>query len=70
MESYSLREIWKYDRAEVGLSVITTLGVVAVGAINGILIAVALALRGSSDRPRDLATRCWAGWTGCLAFIQ
>jgi high affinity sulfate transporter 1 len=40
----TLREIWKYDRLEVGLSLITTLGVVAVGAINGILIAVALAL--------------------------
>ena len=40
----SLREIWKIDRAEVGLAVITTLGVVAVGAINGILIAVGLAL--------------------------
>jgi MFS superfamily sulfate permease-like transporter len=40
----TLREIWKYDRLEVVLSLITTLGVVAVGAINGILIAVALAL--------------------------
>jgi MFS superfamily sulfate permease-like transporter len=36
--------IWRIDRAEVGLAVITTLGVVAVGAINGILIAVGLAL--------------------------
>ena len=32
----TLREIWKYDRLEVGLSLITTLGVVAVGAINRI----------------------------------
>jgi hypothetical protein len=40
----TLREIWKYDRLEVGLSLMTTLGVVAVGTINGILIAVALAL--------------------------
>jgi high affinity sulfate transporter 1 len=40
----TLREIWRIDRAEVGLAVITTLGVVAVGAINGILIAVGLAL--------------------------
>src|SRR5262249_26400019 len=32
------------DRTEVGLAVITTLGVVAFGAINGILIAVGLAL--------------------------
>ena len=40
----TLREIWGIDRTEVGLAVITTLGVVAVGAINGILIAVGLAL--------------------------
>jgi high affinity sulfate transporter 1 len=52
----TLREIWKYDRLEVGLSLITTLGVVAVGAINGILIAVALALARfvrQTARPRD-----------------
>jgi high affinity sulfate transporter 1 len=52
----ALREIWKYDRLEVGLSLITTLGVVAVGAINGILIAVALALARfvrRAARPRD-----------------
>jgi high affinity sulfate transporter 1 len=52
----TLREIWRYDRLEVGLSLITTLGVVAVGAINGILIAVALALARfvrQAARPRD-----------------
>jgi MFS superfamily sulfate permease-like transporter len=52
----TLRELWKYDRLEVGLSLITTLGVVAVGAINGILIAVALALARfirQAARPRD-----------------
>ena len=52
----TLREIWKYDRVEVALSLITTLGVVAVGAINGILIAVALALARfvrQAARPRD-----------------
>ena len=52
----TLREIWKYDRVEVGLSLITTLGVVAVGAINGILIAVVLALTRfirQAARPRD-----------------
>jgi high affinity sulfate transporter 1 len=43
-DTRTLREIWRVDRAEVGLAVITTLGVVAVGAINGILIAVGLAL--------------------------
>ena len=40
----SLKEFWRIDRIEVGLAVITTLGVVALGAINGILIAVGLAL--------------------------
>jgi MFS superfamily sulfate permease-like transporter len=40
----TLREIWNIDRIEVGLAVVTTLGVVAAGAINGILIAVILAL--------------------------
>jgi MFS superfamily sulfate permease-like transporter len=39
-----LKQIWRIDRIEVGLAVVTTLGVVALGAINGILIAVALAL--------------------------
>jgi MFS superfamily sulfate permease-like transporter len=43
-DARTLREIWRIDRAEVGLAVITTLGVVVVGAINGILIAVGLAL--------------------------
>jgi MFS superfamily sulfate permease-like transporter len=52
----SLRDIWKIDRGEVGLSVITTLGVVAVGAIDAILFAVALALVRFirlTARPRD-----------------
>ena len=40
----TLSEIWKIDRLEFGLAMITTLCVVAVGAINGILIAVALAM--------------------------
>ena len=40
----ALTEIWKIDRLEFGLAMITTLCVVAVGAINGILIAVAIAL--------------------------
>lgn len=43
-DTETLREIWKVDRLEFGLAIVTTLGVVAVGAINGILIAVALAL--------------------------
>lgn len=52
----ALRDIWKIDRREVGLSVLTMLGVVAVSAINAILIAVALALVRFvklTARPRD-----------------
>jgi high affinity sulfate transporter 1 len=63
----SLREIWRYDRLEVGLSLITTLGVVAVGAINGILIAVALALARfirQAARPRDEVLGKVAGLPG------
>lgn len=43
-DAKTLKEIWTVDRLEFGLAMITTLCVVAVGAINGILIAVALAL--------------------------
>jgi high affinity sulfate transporter 1 len=43
-DTKTLREIWKVDKGEVVLSIITTLGVVAVGAINAILLAVGLAL--------------------------
>lgn len=39
-----LREIYRIDRREFALSIIATLGVVAVGAIDAILVAVALAL--------------------------
>jgi MFS superfamily sulfate permease-like transporter len=52
----TLREIWQLDRREVLLSLITTLSVVAVGAINAILIAVGLALTRfvrQVARPRD-----------------
>ncbi|KWV60362.1 MFS transporter [Bradyrhizobium macuxiense] len=55
-DTQTLREIWSIDRTEVGLAVITTLGVVALGAINGILIAVGLALVRFvklTARPRD-----------------
>ena len=56
----TLREIWKIDRLEFGLAMITTLGVVAVGAINGILIAVALALARFVSRPRARVSKSWA----------
>jgi len=52
----TLRAIWRVDRREVGLSVLTTLGVVAVGAIDAILLAVVLALVRFvqiTARPRD-----------------
>ena len=52
----TLREIWKINRLGVGLAVTTMLGVVAVGPINGILVAVALALAyfvKRTARPRD-----------------
>jgi high affinity sulfate transporter 1 len=55
-DMHTLREIWRIDRSEVVLAVITMLAVVAVGAINGILVAVALALARfvrQSARPRD-----------------
>ena len=40
----SLRQFWRMDRREFGLSMVTTAGVVVVGSINGILVAVALAI--------------------------
>jgi high affinity sulfate transporter 1 len=43
-DTRTLRQIWSIDRIEVGLAVVTTLGVIAMGAINGILVAVVLAL--------------------------
>jgi MFS superfamily sulfate permease-like transporter len=52
----SLRQIWGVDKGEVALSLVTTLGVVVVGPINGILVAVTLALARfirSTARPRD-----------------
>jgi high affinity sulfate transporter 1 len=40
----TLRDIWAIDRLDFTLAIVTMLGVVAVGPINGILIAVGLAL--------------------------
>jgi MFS superfamily sulfate permease-like transporter len=40
----TLKSIYRIDRREFGLSILTTLGVVAVGAIDAILVAVALAV--------------------------
>ena len=55
-DTRTLRDIWKIDKGEVALSIVTTLGVVGVGAINAILLAVALALVRfvrMTARPRD-----------------
>jgi MFS superfamily sulfate permease-like transporter len=52
----TLRELWRLDRIEFVLALITMLGVIAVGAINGVLIAVTLALVRfvkQTARPRD-----------------
>ena len=40
----SLRQFWRVDRREFALSLVSTAGVVALGSINGILVAVALAI--------------------------
>lgn len=65
----TLREIWQIDRREVGLAVLTMLGVVAVGAINAILIAVGLALARFVKLTAP-AMKCWARWTACLVSIR
>jgi high affinity sulfate transporter 1 len=52
----TLKELWPIDRREVYLSLLTTIGVAAVGAINAILVAVALAVIRFvkfTARPRD-----------------
>ena len=63
----TLRRIWRIDRTELVLSVITTLGVVAFGAIEAILLAVSLALVRfvrAVARPKDevLGIVEGAGW--------
>jgi high affinity sulfate transporter 1 len=40
----TLKDLWGFDRAEFALALITMLGVISVGAIDGVLIAVGLAL--------------------------
>jgi high affinity sulfate transporter 1 len=40
----SLRRLWRVSRPEFGVAVATTLGVIALGVLEGILMAVALAL--------------------------
>ena len=44
LDMASLRQFWRMDRREFGLSLVTTAGVVALGSINGILVAVTLAV--------------------------
>jgi high affinity sulfate transporter 1 len=55
-DATTLRWIWRMDRAEAALAVITMLGVVVVGAVDAILLAVGLALVRFvriTARPRD-----------------
>ncbi len=40
----TLAMIWRADRVEAGISVLTTLGVVGLGITKGVLLAVVLAL--------------------------
>jgi high affinity sulfate transporter 1 len=52
----SLRHVRRVDKGEAALSLITTLGVVLVGPINGVLVAVTLALARfirATARPKD-----------------
>ena len=44
MDIRALREFWQFDRSELALSIVVTLGVIWVGAIEAILLAVGLAL--------------------------
>lgn len=69
----TLRFIWRVDKSEVVLSIITTLGVVAVGAINAILIAVGLALVKFvklTARPHDEILGIVAGTPGFHAIAR
>jgi high affinity sulfate transporter 1 len=63
----SLRQMWRVDKAEVAISLITMLAVVVVGPINGILVAVTLALARfirRAARPRDEILGRVAGMPG------
>ena len=67
----TLREFWRIDRVEVGLAIVTTLGVVTLGAINGILIAVGLALIRfvqTTARPKDEILGTVEGFAGLHAI--
>jgi high affinity sulfate transporter 1 len=67
----TLREFWRIDRVEVGLAIVTTLGVVALGAIDGIVIAVGLALVRfvqATARPKDEILGTVEGFAGLHAI--
>ena len=66
----SIRELWSIDRLDMGLAIATMLAVLAVGAINGILVAVGLALCRFVPRLLAPATRCSARSMGYTAFIR
>ena len=67
----SLRLFYRIDRTEAVLSVLATLGVVAVGAVDAILFAVMLrAVCASSDWYRAHASRSWARSRDFPDFIR
>ncbi len=70
-DATTLRWIWRIDRTEAALAVITMLGVVAVGAVDAILLAVALALVRFvriTARPRDEVLGAVPGMHGLHAI--
>ena len=58
-----LRWLWKVRRSELWLSLIALLGVVALGALEGILVAIALALG-------DFVRRAWRPYDAVLGRIE
>jgi len=70
-DATTLRWIWRVDRTEAALAVITMLGVVAVGAVDAILLAVGLALVRFvriTARPRDEVLGAVPGMHGLHAI--
>jgi len=58
-----LRWLWKVRRSELWLSLVALLGVVALGALEGILVAIALALG-------DFVRRAWRPYDAVLGRIE
>ena len=63
----ALKTFSQVDRRELAISLLATLGVVAVGAVQAILVAVILALACvSSDSFRDRKSRFWVRYRAFL----